>query len=42
MRLQPYTKDQKGVKGKQKQSESCKEEALRKKTEIQEQEESVP
>ncbi|CAG8740319.1 34121_t:CDS:2 [Gigaspora margarita] len=26
--LQPYTKDQKGVKGKQKQSESCKEEAL--------------
>ncbi|CAG8484967.1 25142_t:CDS:1, partial [Gigaspora margarita] len=25
---QPYTKDQKGAKGKQKQSKSCKEEAL--------------
>ncbi|CAG8794290.1 19222_t:CDS:2, partial [Gigaspora margarita] len=39
MRPQPYTKDRKGAKSKQKQSESCREEALRKKAEIQEQEE---
>ncbi|CAG8764418.1 26710_t:CDS:1, partial [Gigaspora margarita] len=37
--LQPYTKNRKGAKGKQKQSESRKEKALRKKAEIQEQEE---
>ncbi|CAG8485345.1 16060_t:CDS:2 [Gigaspora margarita] len=39
---QLYTKDWKGAKGKQKQSEPCKEEALQKKAEIQEQEKSVP
>ncbi|CAG8484360.1 21170_t:CDS:10 [Gigaspora margarita] len=38
---QPYTKDRKGVKSKQKQSESYKEEALQKKAKIQEREESV-
>ncbi|CAG8737574.1 749_t:CDS:2, partial [Gigaspora margarita] len=40
MHPQPYITNRKGAKGKQKQSESCKEEALRKKAEIQEQEES--
>ncbi|CAG8821664.1 15472_t:CDS:2, partial [Gigaspora margarita] len=39
MHPQPYTKDQKGAKGKQKQSESHREEALQKKAKIQKQEE---
>lgn len=42
IRPQPYTTNRKGAKGRQKQSESQKEEALRRKAEIQEQEEEVP
>ncbi|CAG8817710.1 38423_t:CDS:2, partial [Gigaspora margarita] len=39
--LQPYTKNQKKVKGKQKQSESYKEEVLQKKAKIQEEKDDL-